>query len=104
MAVLHVDESNFDTLLTSEQPVLIDFWASWCGPCQMIAPIIENLAEDHPQITVAKVNVDEAPSIAIRYGVESIPTLIAMRGGEVTDRMVGVRPAEQILAMRGLGE
>ncbi len=104
MAVLHVDESNFDTLLTSEQPVLIDFWASWCGPCQMIAPIIEGLAQDNPQITVAKVNVDEAPSLAIRYGVESIPTLVAMRDGEVTDRMVGVRPAEQILAMRGLGD
>lgn len=104
MAVLHIDESNFDTLLTSDKPVLIDFWASWCGPCQMIAPIIEKLAEDNPQITVAKINVDEAPQLAIRFGVESIPTLIAMRDGEETDRMVGVRPAEQILAMRGLAQ
>ncbi len=104
MAVLHVDESNFDTLLTNEQPVLIDFWASWCGPCQMIAPIIVKLAEDNPQITVAKINVDEAPALAVRYGVESIPTLVALRDGQETDRMVGVRPAEQILAMRGLAE
>lgn len=104
MAVLHIDESNFDDLLTSDKPVLIDFWASWCGPCQMIAPIIEKLAEDNPQITVAKVNVDDAPSIAIKYRVESIPTLIAVRDGQETDRMVGVRPAEQILAMRGLAE
>ncbi len=104
MAVLHIDESNFNVLLTSETPVLMDFWASWCGPCQMIAPVIEKLAEDNPQITVAKINVDEAPSLAIRFGVESIPTLIAMKDGQVTDQMVGVRPAEQILAMRGLGE
>lgn len=104
MAVLHVNESNFDALLTSDKPVLIDFWASWCGPCQMIAPIIEQIAQDNPHITVAKVNVDEAAALAVRYGVESIPTLIALRDGQETDRMVGVRPAEQILAMRGLAE
>ena len=104
MAVLHVNESNFDTLLTSEQPVLVDFWATWCGPCQMIAPIIEQVAEENPHITVAKVNVDDVPSLAIRYGVASIPTLIVLRDGQVTDTMVGVRPAEQILAMKGLSD
>ena len=104
MAILHVNESNFDSLLTNEQPVLVDFWATWCGPCRMIAPIIEQVAEDNPHITVAKVDVDEAPSIAIRYGIESIPTLIVLRDGEVTDKMVGVRPAEQIVAMRGLSD
>ena len=104
MAVLHIDENNFDELLASEKPVLIDFWASWCGPCRMIAPIIEGIAEDNPHIAVAKVNVDEAPSLAIRFGVESIPTLIALRDGQETDRLLGVRPAEQILAMRGLSD
>ena len=102
--VEHFNQASFDAAIAGDKPVLVDFWATWCGPCQMIAPIIEKLAQDNPQITVAKIDVDEAPSIAIRFGVESIPTLIAMRDGEETDRMVGVRPAEQILAMRGLGE
>lgn len=104
MAILHANEENFAALLQSEKPVLVDFWATWCGPCQMIAPIIEKVAEENPHIEVAKVNVDEAPSIAIRYGIESIPTLLAIRDGQVTDKLVGVRPAEQILAMHGLSD
>ena len=104
MAIRHITEENFNELLQSEKPILIDFWASWCGPCQMIAPVIEQIAQENPRLTVAKVNVDDAPALAMRFGVESIPTLVAMRDGQVTDTLVGLRSAAQILAMNGLSD
>lgn len=100
MSVLHVNEETFAAaVLESEKPVLVDFWATWCGPCQMIAPIIEEIAAENEAITVVKVDVDEAPALAQRYGIMSIPTLLKFEGGQVTGQTVGMRPKEQILAM-----
>ena len=100
MAVLHVNESNFDTLLTSEQPVLIDFWASWCGPCQMVAPTLAEIAEEKEgELKVGKVNVDEQPELARQFGIMSIPTMIVFKGGEPAAKTVGVQPKEDILKL-----
>lgn len=100
MAVIHVNEETFAAaVLESDKPVLVDFWATWCSPCQMIAPVIEEIAVENPQIAVVKVDVDEAPALAQKYGIMSIPTLLVFKDGQVTDQMVGARPKEQILAM-----
>ena len=99
MAVLHIDESNFDTLLTSDKPVLIDFWASWCGPCQMLSPTIDLIADENPQFTVGKINVDEQPELAAAFRIESIPTLVVLKGGKIVNISVGVKTKEQILEM-----
>ncbi|MBQ8732767.1 MAG: thioredoxin [Oscillospiraceae bacterium] len=100
MSVLNVTKDTFDAIVTqSTQPVLLDFWASWCGPCRMVSPVIDEIAEENPQITVGKVNVDEEPELAQAFGVMSIPTLVVIRNGQIVQRAVGVRPKEQILAM-----
>ena len=99
MALIHVDKTNFEALKASESPVLLDFYADWCGPCRMIAPILEEIAAERPDVTVAKVNVDELPELAGAFGIVSIPTLIVLKGGEAVGQSVGVRPKEQILAM-----
>lgn len=100
MSVLNVTKDTFDAIVTqSTQPVLLDFWASWCGPCRMVSPVIDEIAEENPQITVGKVNVDEEPELAQTFGVMSIPTLVVIRNGQIVQRAVGVRPKEQILAM-----
>ncbi len=100
MSVLHINKDNFQTVvLDSDKPVLVDFWATWCGPCQMIAPVIEEIAEENPQLTVCKVDVDEEPALAQQFGIMSIPTLLAFKDGEVIAQTVGARPKEQILAM-----
>ena len=100
MSVIHINKSNFQNeVLDSEKPVLLDFWASWCGPCRMVSPIVDEIAAERGDIKVGKVNVDEQPELAGQFGVMSIPTLVVMKGGKVVNQMVGARPKSQILAM-----
>ena len=91
---------NFDQeVLRSEKTVLLDFWATWCGPCRMVAPILEEIAGERPDIKVCKVNVDEQPELASRYRIMSIPTLMVVKNGQVVNQAVGARPKSQILSM-----
>ncbi len=90
MAVIKVDHSNFKEIVAENKgTVILDFWAEWCGPCMMIAPLVAELSEKHPEITFCKVNVDDEPAIAAAYGIVSIPTLIKFKGGKEADRNVG---------------
>ncbi len=97
-AVQEINDTNFNTeVIESDQPVLVDFWAPWCGPCRQIAPLVEQLAgENAGSAKVVKLNVDEAPEAATSYGVSSIPTLMVFKGGEVVDRFVGVQPKTRL--------
>ncbi|MBR3751440.1 MAG: thioredoxin [Clostridia bacterium] len=99
MSVLSVNKENFDSVKNSEKTVLLDFYADWCGPCRMVAPIVEQIAQENPQYLVAKVNVDDNPELAKAYGVVSIPTLIVMKNGEVAQKAIGAKPKAQILEM-----
>nr|4BA7_A Chain A, LBCA THIOREDOXIN [synthetic construct]4BA7_B Chain B, LBCA THIOREDOXIN [synthetic construct] len=98
MSVIEINDENFEEeVLKSDKPVLVDFWAPWCGPCRMIAPIIEELAEEYEgKVKFAKVNVDENPETAAKYGIMSIPTLLLFKNGEVVDKLVGARPKEAL--------
>lgn len=101
MAEITITKENFQSeVMESPIPVLIDFWAEWCGPCRMLAPTVAELAEEYAgRVKVCKVNVDEQPELAGQFGVMSIPTLVVMKNGKVTNQAVGVRPKAQILAM-----
>lgn len=100
MSVIDINENNFENeILNSEKKVLLDFWASWCGPCRMVSPIIDEIAQERSDIKVAKVNVDEQPALAERFGIMSIPTLVAMENGEVQKQATGAQSKSQILAM-----
>ena len=100
MSAININKDNFrNEVLNSEKPVLLDFWASWCGPCRMVSPIVDEIAAERGDIKVGKVNVDEQPELAAQFGVMSIPTLVVMKGGKVANQMVGARPKSQILAM-----
>lgn len=100
MAVMVINKENFQNeVLNSDKPVLLDFYADWCGPCRMVGPIVEEIAGERTDIKVGKINVDEQSELAAQFGVMSIPMLAVIKNGEVVNRSVGARPKEQILAM-----
>ena len=100
MSVQTITNENFEQLvLQSDKPVLLDFWAEWCGPCRMVSPLVDEIAEERDDIVVGKVNVDEQGELAARFGVMSIPTLLVFKGGELANQAVGARPKDAILAL-----
>ena len=100
MSAININKNNFqEEVMNSDKPVLLDFWASWCGPCRMVAPIVEEIAKERSDIKVGKVNVDEQPELANQFSVMSIPTLVVIKGGKVVNRAMGARPKEQILSL-----
>ena len=100
MSVINITKNNFqEEVLNSDKPVLLDFWASWCGPCRMVSPIVDEIADERSDIKVGKINVDEEPDLAGQFRVMSIPTLIVIKDGKVTNQAVGARPKAQILAL-----
>lgn len=103
MATTTVTDSNFtEDVLQSSKPVLVDFWAEWCGPCKMVAPILEQIADEHGEnITIAKLNVDENPATAAQYGITSIPTMAVFQGGQVVKQIVGAKPKAALLSDLG---
>ena len=102
MSVKTITKQNFNIeVLESEKPVLLDFWATWCGPCRMIAPVVEEIAAERSDIVVGKVNVDEQPELAQKFQIMSIPTLIVIKNGKITAQKVGVQPKAAIQAMIG---
>lgn len=100
MSVIKVNKDNFDAeVLASEQTVLVDFYADWCGPCRMVSPIVDQIAEEHPEYKVVKVNVDDDSDLAIRFGIMTIPSLFVFKGGQIAQQSVGAKTKAQILAM-----
>ena len=100
MSVLHLTKENFEQeVLQSDKPVLLDFFAAWCGPCKMLAPILDDIAAEREDIKVCKVDVDAEPELAARYQVVSIPTLFVIKTGEIVNQSLGAKPKAQILAM-----
>lgn len=99
MSVLIVNKNNFEVIQNSEKPVLLDFYADWCGPCRMVLPLVDQIAQENPQYLVCKINVDEEPELAEKFGVMSIPALFVIKDGKVVNQASGARPKAQILAM-----
>lgn len=100
MAVITITKENFEEeVIKSDKPVLLDFWAAWCGPCRMVSPIVEQIAEERADIKVGKINVDEQTELATAFRVMSIPTLVAVKDGKIVNQSVGVQPKGDILAL-----
>ena len=99
MSVKVINKENFNEVLTSDKPVLLDFFATWCGPCRMVSPIVDEIAAEHPEFLVGKIDVDEEPELAAEFDVSSIPTLVVLKEGKVAEVSVGDRPKPQILKM-----
>lgn len=100
MSVLMITNDNFDEeVIKSDKPVLLDFWASWCGPCRMVSPVVDRIAEDRDDIKIGKINIDEQPELATQFEITSIPTLMIIKDGKVTNKAVGALPREAIEAL-----
>ena len=102
MSVIKITSENFESMvLSSEKPVLLDFYADWCGPCKMISPFVEEIANEHPEFLVGKINVDEAPDLAAKFKIVSIPALFALKDGKIVNQIIGAVPKSEILNMLG---
>ncbi|MDD6768458.1 MAG: thioredoxin [Coriobacteriaceae bacterium] len=100
MAAIEITAENFEhEVLNSDKPVLLDFWAIWCGPCMMLSPVVEEVAEEHPEIKVGKVNTDEQPALAQKFGITAIPALFVVKDGQIVNKGVGAMPKEQVEAL-----
>lgn len=99
MSVMTVNKNNFDEVKNSPKTVLLDFYADWCGPCRMVSPLVDEIAEENPQYLVGKINVDEETELSQTFGVSSIPMLVVMKDGKIVNKAVGARPKQQIKAM-----
>ena len=99
MALVKITQDNFEEIIAEGKPLLVDFYADWCGPCRMVAPIVEEIAEENPQYTVGKINVDDEPELAAAFGISTIPTLVVIKDGKVTNQVSGARPKAALLAL-----
>lgn len=99
MSVINIGKNNFDSIKSSDKTVLLDFYAEWCGPCKIVSPLVDEIAEEHPEYVVGKINVDNEPELTSAFSVISIPTLVVMKDGKIINQAVGAKPKEQILNM-----